>query len=103
MLRFYSSSPRSPSGTGKEQVAQTIHIDCYVGTDGMATMVQAFLEKGPREHFYYTCLAQRLARDRPEIEKAATSLRLTRSVVVEPAVCSECDQARVPIQARPTT
>jgi hypothetical protein len=80
---------------------EIVHLDCYVGTEGETTVVRAFLEARSHERFCYTCLAQRLIRDRQGIEKAATALRLNQSVVVEPGVCSVCTQTRVTIQARP--
>jgi hypothetical protein len=77
------------------------HLDCYLGPEGVARMVQTFLEKRPREQFCYTCLARRLSRDRREIENTATALRLKRRLLVESAVCWDCAQAGVTIQMRP--
>jgi hypothetical protein len=79
---------------------EIIHLDCYVGIEGVAPMVQAFLDKRPHEQFCYTCLAQRLTRDGLDIRKAATALRLNRRALVEPAICSDCAQARVTIRMR---
>jgi len=76
------------------------HLDCYVATEGAATLIRSFLETRPGERFCYTCLARHLTRDRQEIEKAATGLRLTRSVVVAPGLCSTCTYARVTIRLK---
>jgi hypothetical protein len=76
------------------------HLDCYLGTEGVATVVRNFLVSRPGERFCYTCLAQHLTRTREEVEKASNALRLARRVVVEPAICSTCTKARVTIRAR---
>ena len=76
------------------------HLECYIATEGAATLVRGFLESRPGERFCYTCLARHLTRDRQEIEKAATGLRLTRSVVVAPGLCSACTYARATIRLK---
>jgi hypothetical protein len=77
-----------------------VHLDCYTQTEGPATLVHSFLDGRPGKEFCYTCLARHLASDRQQIEKAATALRLTRSIVVESAICSTCSNARVTIRRR---
>ena len=79
---------------------EVVHLDCYVRAESIATQVHNVLGSRSSEQFCYTCLAQHVARGRQEIEKAAYVLRLTRSVVVEPATCATCIQARVTIRAR---
>jgi hypothetical protein len=78
----------------------SLHLDCYVGTEGAAALVANFLETRPSERFCHVCLAQHLARERQEVEKAVTALRLTRRAVVEPGFCSTCTLARVTVRAR---
>ncbi|MGH7312537.1 MAG: hypothetical protein ACREJV_05145 [Candidatus Rokuibacteriota bacterium] len=80
---------------------EVVHLDCYTRAEGAATLVQRFLGSRPGERFCYTCLAQHLGRQRQEIQKAAIALRLTRSIVVAPAICSACTQARATIRAKP--
>jgi hypothetical protein len=40
------------------------HLDCYVGAESVATLVHNYLGSRPGEQFCYTCLAQRVTRDR---------------------------------------
>jgi hypothetical protein len=74
---------------------ERLHLDCYVGTEGVAALVENFLKTGRRERFCHTCVAQELSRERQEIEKATTALRMTRRVVVAPGICSGCRHATV--------
>lgn len=79
--------------------SDVVHLDCYVGAEGVATLAQTFLVSGSSERFCYICLAHHVARERQEVEKAAFVLRLTRSVVIEPAICATCIQAGETIRA----
>ena len=81
----------------------SLHLDCYVGTEGAAAVVGNFLETRPSERFCHVCLAQCLTRERQEIEKATTALRLTRRVVVEPGFCSKCTHAKVTVRVNDST
>src|SRR5262245_41343901 len=80
---------------------ETLHLDCYVASEGLAALIWSFIERRPREGFCYSCRARHLTRDRQEVEKAATALRASQRVVVEAAVCSRCAEPRVTIQAKP--
>jgi hypothetical protein len=77
-----------------------LHLDCCVQGEGVATIVQTFLESRPGEQFCLTCLALQLGRERQDIEKASGALRVTGSVAVEPATCSACERPRVTASAR---
>jgi hypothetical protein len=85
---------------------ETVHLGCYPapGTT-TATLIWNFVASRPSEYPCYTCLALRFNRVRHDIEKAATALRATKSIVVEPAICSTCDNARATVrlgqEARP--
>src|SRR5262245_7056208 len=81
----------------------TLHLDCYVGTEGAATLVGNFLATRPSDGFCHTCLGKHLSRERQEIEKATTALRLTRRVLVEPGFCSTCMYARVTVRVKAGT
>jgi hypothetical protein len=76
------------------------HLDCYVGTQDVATVVHNYLTARPHEQFCNTCLAQHVSRERREVEKAATALRVSGGVVVEAAICSACGEGRLTIQAK---
>jgi hypothetical protein len=78
-------------------LALLVHVHCYTGAAGAATLVYDFLETRPSERFCYTCLGQHLLQDRQAVEEAGTALRLTRKVVVEPTICSTCDNARLTV------
>jgi hypothetical protein len=80
-----------------------VHLDCYGQTEGPATLVYTFLEKHSGRQYCYTCLAVHLVANREQIEKATYALRLARSVVVEPALCSTCRNARVTVRCRQET
>jgi hypothetical protein len=77
-----------------------VHLDCYTGAEGIATLLHNFLETRPSERFCHTCLSQHLHQERQAIEKAVTALRLARKVVVEPIICSTCDNNRVTVRLR---
>src|SRR5262245_47033310 len=77
-----------------------VHLDCYTQTEGPAKLLYSFLEAHLGKQYCYTCLAGHLASERAQVEKAGYALRLMRGVVVEPAVCSTCRNARVTIRCR---
>src|SRR5262245_23693339 len=79
--------------------SDVVHLDCYIGAEGVATRAHDFLVSRSGERFCYICLAHHIARERHEVEKAAFVLRLTRRVVIEPAVCAMCIEARVTVRA----
>jgi hypothetical protein len=67
-------------------LALLVHVLCYTGAEGTATLAYDFLETRPSERFCYTCLGQHLLQD--------------RQAVVEPTICSTCDNARVTVGMR---
>lgn len=77
----------------------TVHLHCCKTPETTATLIWNFVASRPSENFCYTCLAVHLKRDRQEVEKTATALRAAQRIVVEPAVCATCKQARVTLQA----
>jgi hypothetical protein len=81
---------------------EMVHLACFSKTEGTATVVRNFLVGRPTESFCYTCLVQHLTRDRQEIEKATTALRVTRDgVVVKHGFCATCDHLGVTFRAKP--
>jgi hypothetical protein len=80
------------------------HLVCYTTTEGTASLVLGFLKSRKEgERSCHTCLAKYLAMTREDTEKGVTVLRMTGEVVVEPAICSTCTNARVTIRLRKST
>jgi hypothetical protein len=95
---YRAAAARVPVVFDHREVA---HLDCYIQAEGAARLVRNCLERRPDKTVCYTCLARHWAKGRQDIENAVTGLRLMRNVVVEPGICSVCNQAQVTIRLRP--
>src|SRR5262245_58112225 len=81
---------------------EMLHLTCFSTTERTAVLVQNFLVSRPSQSFCYPCLAQHLIRDRREVEKAATALRVaSNSVVGKHGYCSACDHPGLTLRAEP--